>query len=56
VRAIALHVEQDAGPLEEIEAFLDRASERTGHGERSGDRDWLAGWERRRATRYWLPL
>ncbi len=56
VRAIALHVEQDAGPLEEIEASLDRASERTGHGERSGDRDWLAGWERRRATRYWLPL
>jgi len=22
----------------------------------SPDRDWLAGWERRRATRYWLPL
>jgi hypothetical protein len=56
VRAIALHVEQDAGRLEEIEATLDRASQRTGPGECSGDRDWLAGWERRRATRYWLPL
>lgn len=56
VRAVALHVEQDAGRLEEIEATLDRASERTEHGECSGDRDWLAGWERRRATRYWLPL
>jgi hypothetical protein len=56
VRATALHVEQDAGRIEEIEAILNRASERAEQGERSGDRDWLAAWERRRQTRYWLPL
>ena len=56
MRAVALHVEQDAGRIEEIEAILDRASEQTEQGQRSGDRDWLAAWERRRKTRYWLPL
>jgi hypothetical protein len=56
VRATALHLAQDAARIEEIEATLDRASERAERGERPGDRDWLAGWERRRATRYWLPL
>ena len=56
VRAVALHVAQDAGRIEEIEAILDQASDRTGHRQHSGDRDWLAGWERRRQTRYWLPL
>jgi hypothetical protein len=56
VRATALHVEQDAARIEEIEAILNRASERAEQGERSGDRDWLAAWERRRQTRYWLPL
>jgi hypothetical protein len=56
VRAIALHVEQDAGRIEEIEAALDRAAERAEQDERPGNRDWLAGWERRRASRYWLPL
>jgi hypothetical protein len=56
VRATALHVEQDAGRIEEIEATLDRASERIEDGERPGDPDWLAQWQRRRAARYWLPL
>ena len=56
VRAVALHVEDDAGRIEEIEAGLDRASERPEHAGRSGDRGWTAQWERRRATRYWLPL
>ena len=56
VRAVALHVEEDAGRIEEIEATLDQASERAEQGERLSDRDWLAGWERRQATRYWNPL
>jgi hypothetical protein len=56
VRAVALHVEEDAGRIEEIEAALDKATERAEQGERPGDRDWLARWERRRATRYWSPL
>ena len=56
VRAVALHVEDDAGRIEEIEATLDKAGERAGQGQRPGDRDWLAAWERRRATRYWTPL
>ena len=31
-------------------------SERLDQGERPADRDWLAAWERRRATLYWAPL
>jgi hypothetical protein len=56
VRGVALHVEEDAGRIEEIEATLDKASERAEQGERPGDRGWLAAWERRRASRYWTPL
>ena len=56
VRAVALHVEEDAGRIEEIETTLDQASERLDQGERPADRDWLAAWERRRTTRYWAPL
>src|SRR5581483_4140037 len=39
VRAVALHVEEDAGRIEEIEATLDQASERAEQGERLSDRD-----------------
>jgi hypothetical protein len=56
VRAVALHVEEDAGRIEEIEATLDKATERAEQGERPGDRGWLAEWDRRRASRYWTPL
>lgn len=56
VRAVALHVEQDAGRIEKIEATLDQATERIEQGEHVGDRDWLDAWEKRRSTQYWPPL
>jgi hypothetical protein len=53
VRAAALHVEQDACLIEELEAGLDRAAEQ---GWRYSDADWVRAHRRRQATRYWLPL
>ena len=53
VRAAALHVEQDARLIEELEAALDRAEEQ---GWRYSDADWVRAHRRRQATRYWLPL
>jgi hypothetical protein len=53
VRAAALHVEQDACLIEQLEANLDRAAEQ---GWRYSDADWLRAHHRRQATRYWLPL
>jgi hypothetical protein len=53
VRAAALHVEQDACLIEELEANLDRAAEQ---GWRYSDADWVRAHHRRQATRYWLPL
>jgi len=53
VRAAALHVEQDACLIEQLEANLDRAAEQ---GWRYSDADWVRTHRRRQATRYWLPL
>jgi hypothetical protein len=53
VRAAALHAEQDACLIEELDARLDRAEEQ---GWRYADADWLRAKRRRQATRYWLPL
>lgn len=52
VRAAALHVEQDACLIEELEAGLDQAAEQ---GWRYSDADWVRAHRRRQATRYWLP-
>lgn len=53
VRAAALHVEQDACLIEELQTRLDRAAEQ---GWRYSDADWVRAHRRRQATRYWLPL
>jgi hypothetical protein len=53
VRAAALHAEQDACLIEELDARLDRAGEQ---GWRYSDADWVRAHRRRQATRYWLPL
>ena len=53
VRVAAVHVEQDACLIEELEANLDRAAEQ---GWRYSDADWVQAKRRRQATRYWLPL
>jgi len=53
VRAAALHVEQDACLIEELDANLDRAAEQ---GWRYSDADWVRAHRRRQATGYWLPL
>jgi hypothetical protein len=53
VRAAALHAEQDACLIEELDAGLDRAAEQ---GWRYSDPDWVRAKRRRQATRYWLPL
>jgi hypothetical protein len=53
VRAAALHVDQDACLIEELDAALDRAEEQ---GWRYSDADWVRAHRRRQATRYWLPL
>jgi len=53
VRAAALHAEQDACLIEELDARLDRAAEQ---GWRYSDADWVGAHRRRQATRYWLPL
>ena len=53
VRAAALHTEQDACLIEELDARLDPAEEQ---GWRYSDADWVRAHRRRQATRYWLPL
>ena len=53
VRAAALHVEQDACLIEQLEAGLDLAAEQ---GRRYSDADWVRTHRRRQATGYWLPL
>ena len=53
VRAAALHVEQDACLIEELDANLDRAAEQ---GWRYSDADWVRAHRWRQASRYWLPL
>jgi hypothetical protein len=53
VRAAALHAEQDACLIEELNANLDRAAEQ---GWRCIDADWVRAKRRRQATQYWLPL
>jgi hypothetical protein len=53
VRAVALHVEQDACKKEAVEAEVDRAEEQ---GWRYSDPGWMSNHHRRRATRYRLPL
>ena len=53
VRAAALHAEQDACLIEELDARLDRAAEQ---GWRYSDADWVRAHRRRQATGYWLPL
>jgi hypothetical protein len=53
VRAAALHVEQDACLIEELDARLDLAAEQ---GWSYSDADWMRSHRRRQATRYWLPL
>ena len=53
VRAAALHAEQDACLIEQLDAGLDRAAEQ---GWRYSDADWVRAHRRRQATRYWLPL
>ena len=49
VRVAALHVEQDACVIDEIEAGLDRAGEQ---GWRYSDAGWMRAHRRRQATRY----
>jgi hypothetical protein len=53
VRAAALHVEQNACLIEQLEANLDRAEEQ---GWRYSDADWVQAHRRRQAIGYWLPL
>jgi hypothetical protein len=53
VRAAALHAEQDARLIEELETRLDRAAEQ---GWRYSDADWVRAHRRRQATGYWLSL
>ena len=53
VRAAALHAEQDACLIEQLEANLDRAAEQ---GWLYSDADWVGVKRRRQATRHWLPL
>jgi hypothetical protein len=53
VRAAALHAEQDACLIEQLEASLDPAKEQ---GWRFSDADWVRARRRRQATGYWLPL
>ena len=53
VRAVALHVEQDACRMEEKAATVERAEEQ---GWRYADKGYLDNYRRRSATRYWLPL
>ena len=53
VRAAALHAEQDACLIEQLDAGLDRAAEQ---GWRYSDADWVRAHRRRQASRYWLPL
>jgi hypothetical protein len=53
VQAAALHAEQDACLIEQLDAGLDRAAEQ---GWRYSDADWVRARRRRQATRYWLPL
>jgi hypothetical protein len=53
VRAAALHAEQDACLIEELDASLDRAAEQ---GWRYSDADWVRTKRSRQATGYWLPL
>ena len=53
VRAAALHVEQDACLIEQLEANLDRAAER---GWRYRDADWVRAHRLRQATGYCLPV
>src|SRR5260370_6420964 len=53
VVAAALHVEQDACLIEQLEANLDRAEEQ---GWRYSDADWVGAKRRRQATGSWLPL
>ena len=53
VRAAALHAEQDACLIEELDARLDRAAEQ---GWRYSYAGWVGTHRRRQATRYWLPL
>jgi hypothetical protein len=52
VRAAALHAEQNACLIEELDVRLDRAEEQ---GWRYSDPDWVRAKRRRQATRYWLP-
>jgi hypothetical protein len=52
VRAGALHAEQDACVIEDLDGSLDRAEE---HGWRYGDPNWVRAHRRRQSTRYWLP-
>jgi len=52
VRAAALHVEQDACLIEQLEANLDRAEEQ---GWRYSDTDWVQAKRRRQSSGYWLP-
>jgi hypothetical protein len=53
VRAAALHVEQDACLIEELDTRLTWAEEQ---GWRYSDADWVRVHHRRQTTRYWLPL
>ncbi len=53
MRAAALHAQQDACLIEELEARLDRAAEQ---GWRYSDAGWVRAHRRRQATRYGLPL
>jgi hypothetical protein len=53
VRAAALHAEQDACLIEELDARLDQAAEQ---GRRYSGADWVRAHRRRQATGYWLPL
>jgi hypothetical protein len=53
VQAAALHAEQDACLIEELDTKLDLAAEQ---GWRYSDADWVRAHRRRQATRYWLPL
>ena len=53
VRAAALHAEQDACLIEQLETRLAQAAEQ---GWRYSDADWVRAHRRRQASRYWLPL
>jgi hypothetical protein len=53
VRAMALHVEQDACRIERIAAELETADTQ---GRSPRDQNWASGQRQRLATRYYLPL